>query len=376
MCVLLELTLRASLIDKGIGMSDAARKLNVGILGCGPISQAAHFESANKAKNVELYAICDIADDLRNRMAATHAPRKSFADYDEMLAEPELDAVIIATSDAFHVQAAIAALNAGKHVLCEKPLGVSVEEVEELKRAVSESGKILQVGNMKRFDAGLQSAKTFIDREMGEMLALKAWYCDSTHRYAVTDAVQPLMVKSASAKKPAGNPKADLERYFMLAHGSHLLDTARYFAGEIIEVEAKLAKRFGAYCWFVDVAFANGVFGHLDLTVAVRMDWHEGFQIYGEHGSILGKTYNPWLFKTSEVDIFHESTGETSRVLGADGHFYRRQLEAFSDVILKGMPMTGANIDDGIASVRGMVAIAQSVTSGKPVRLADVEGAV
>ena len=56
MCVLLELTLRASLIDKGIGMSDAARKLNVGILGCGPISQAAHFESANKASNVDLYA--------------------------------------------------------------------------------------------------------------------------------------------------------------------------------------------------------------------------------------------------------------------------------------------------------------------------------
>ncbi len=352
------------------------QKLKVGVLGCGPISQAAHFESANKARNVELYAICDIADDLRNRMMATHAPHLSFANYDDMLADRELDAVVIATSDAFHVQASIAALKAGKHVLCEKPLGVSIEEVEELKLAVNMSGKLLQVGNMKRFDAGLQSAKTFIDSEMGEMLALKAWYCDSTHRYAMTDAVQPLMVKSASAKKPAGDPKADLERYFMLAHGSHLLDTARYFGGEIVELEARLAKRFGAYCWFVDIKFANGLFGHLDLTVAVRMDWHEGFQIYGEHGSILGKTYNPWLFKTSEVDIFRESTGETSRVLGADGHFYRRQLEAFSDVILNGAPMTGANIDDGIASVRGMVAIAQSVKSGKPVRLSEVEGAV
>ena len=208
------------------------------------------------------------------------------------------------------------------------------------------------------------------------MLALKAWYCDSTHRYANTDAVQPLMVKSASAKKPAGNPKADLEKYFMLAHGSHLLDTARYFGGEIVELEARLRNRFGAYCWFVDVEFANGTIGHLDLTVSVRMDWHEGFQIYGENGSILAKTYNPWFFKTSEVDVFHERTGETTRVLGADGHFYRRQLEAFSDVILKGAPMTGANIDDGLASVRGMVAIAQSVRSGKPVRPVDVTGAV
>ena len=56
-------------------MSNEARRLKVGILGCGPISQAAHFESAAKASNAELYAICDVADDLRARMAATHAPR-------------------------------------------------------------------------------------------------------------------------------------------------------------------------------------------------------------------------------------------------------------------------------------------------------------
>ncbi|MEP7453893.1 Gfo/Idh/MocA family oxidoreductase [Phyllobacterium sp. SB3] len=357
-------------------MNDGSRQLRVGILGCGPISQAAHFESANKAYNAELYAICDVAHDLRDRMEQTHVPKKAFAEYEHMLSDPDVDAVIIATSDAFHVPATIKALEAGKHVLCEKPLGISVEEVTALKFAVEKSGKILQVGHMKRFDAGLQSAKVFIDNEMGEMLALKAWYCDSTHRYAVTDAVQPLMVKSAEVKKPSGNPKANLERYFMLAHGSHLLDTARYFAGEIVEVDARFRHKFGAYCWFIDVEFANGVMGHLDLTVAVRMDWHEGFQIYGENGSIVGKTYNPWLYKSSEVDIFHEATGETTRVLGADGHFYRRQLEAFSDVILKNAPMTGSSIDDGIASVRGMAAIAQSAGTGRPVKLNDVTGMV
>jgi predicted dehydrogenase len=293
-----------------------------------------------------------------------------------MLADPALDAVVIATSDAFHVPAAIAALKAGKHVLCEKPLGLAVEEVEALKQTVAASERLLQVGHMKRFDPGLQSAKEFIDDGIGQLLALKAWYCDSTHRYPMTDAVQPLMVKSALARKPATNPKADLRRYFMLAHGCHLLDTARYLCGDIIEVEARLSERFGAYCWFVDVTFANGTLGHLDLTVAVRMDWHEGFQLYGEHGSIIAKTYNPWYFKSSEVDIFDERTGGSRRVLGADGHFYRRQLEAFADSILHGTQLTGADIDDGIASVRGMAAIARSVESGKPVKLADVTGAV
>lgn len=352
------------------------RLLRVGVLGCGPIAQAAHFESCTKARNAELYAICDVADDLRERMAATHAPRRTYSDYDAMLADPDLEAVIIATSDPFHVPAAIRALQAGKHVLCEKPLGTNVEDVEALKAVVEASGKVLQVGHMKRFDAGLEAARDFIRDGMGAMVALKAWYCDSTHRYAATDAVQPLIVTSRQARKPGQDPKADLDRYYMLAHGSHLVDTARYFAGEVVEVETRYSHRGGMRCWFVDVAFANGVLGHLDLTVAVRMDWHEGFQIYGENGSILGKTYNPWYYRSSEVDIFHEAEGGSRRVLGADGHFYRRQLEGFAEVVLDGKPMIGADIDDGIASVRAMVAIAQSAKTGKPVRLDSVSGEV
>lgn len=352
------------------------RRLRVGVLGAGQIAQAAHFESCTKAVNADLYAICDIADDLRERMAITHGAERTYNDYDKMLADPDLDAVIIATADVFHVPASLRALEAGKHVLCEKPVGVTVEECLQLKAVVEKSGKVFQVGHMKRFDAGLQAAKSFIHNEMGEVIALKAWYCDSTHRYPMTDAVQPLIVSSAKAKKPSEDPKADLRRYYMLAHGCHLIDTARYFAGDIVSVSARLSERAGIWCWFVDVEFASGTLGHLDLTVQVRMDWHEGFQIYGKNGSILGKTYNPWYYKTSEVDIFREADGATHRVLGADGHFYRRQVEGFARTILDSTPMEGADIDDGLASVQAMVAIARSVESGKAVALADVEGGV
>ncbi|MBX5194124.1 Gfo/Idh/MocA family oxidoreductase [Rhizobium sp. NZLR10] len=352
------------------------QRLRIGVLGAGQIAQAAHFESCAKAVNADLYAICDVAADLRERMAITHGAEKTYDDYDRMLADPGLDAVIIATADAFHVPASIRALQAGKHVLCEKPVGVTVEECLELKAEVDRSGKVFQVGHMKRFDAGLQAAKSFIRDEMGEMVALKAWYCDSTHRYPMTDAVQPLIVSSANARKPSANPKADLRRYYMLAHGCHLIDTARYFAGDIVSVNSRLSERAGIWCWFVDVEFASGTLGHLDLTVQVRMDWHEGFQIYGRNGSILGKTYNPWYYKTSEVDIFREADGATHRVLGADGHFYRRQVEGFARTILDGAVMEGADIDDGLASVRAMVAVARSVESGQAVALADVTGGV
>jgi predicted dehydrogenase len=192
----------------------------------------------------------------------------------------------------------------------------------------------------------------------------------------MTDAVQPLVVASKNAKKPAENPKANLRRYYMLAHGCHLIDTARYLAGDIASVHARLSDSKGMHCWFVDVNFASGALGHLDLTIAVRMDWHEGFQIYGKNGSVIAKTYNPWYYKSSDVEIFRESDGASHRVLGADSHFYRRQLEGFADVILHGKPMTGANVNDGIASVRAMVAIARSAESGKEVALADVSGGV
>ncbi|MEZ4608631.1 MAG: Gfo/Idh/MocA family oxidoreductase, partial [Deinococcales bacterium] len=238
------------------------------------------------------------------------------------------------------------------------------------------SGKLLQVGHMKRFDAGLQAAQQFIQQEMGELLALKAWYCDSTHRYTVTDALQPLPILSQKARKPSENPKADLKRYFMLTHGSHLVDTARFMFGDIDSVHAHLKERFGAYCWFVDVEFANGALGHLDMTIAVRMDWHEGLQIYGEHGSVLAKIHNPWYYRSSDVEIFSEKDASYHRPLGADGHFYRRQLEGLADSILTGAPLQGADIQDGLENTRAIVAIAESVRKGESIKLADVEGGV
>ncbi len=351
------------------------RRLRVGVLGAGQIAQAAHFEACTKAANADLHAICDVADDLRERMAITHGAAKTYDDYDRMLADPDLEAVIIATADAFHVPASLRALEAGKHVLCEKPVGVTVEECIDLKEAVEKSGKIFQVGHMKRFDAGLQAAKAFIADEMGEMIALKAWYCDSTHRYAMTDAVQPLIVTSAKAKKPSANPKADLRRYYMLAHGCHLIDTARYFGGDIVSVQARLSERAGIWCWFVDAEFASGTLGHLDLTVQVRMDWHEGFQIYGEKGSVLGKTYNPWYSRRARWTF---SARPMARRIGCSVR--RSLLSPPGRRFCTHHPRWCA---DGRRRHRrrprlgrAMVAIARSVESGKAVALSDVEGGV
>ena len=231
---------------------------------------------------------------------------------------------------------ALKAIAAGKHVLVEKPLGVAVEECQTLADAVTQSGLVLQVGTMRRFDPNIAYARDFIAGEIGEVLAMRAWYCDSTYRYEMTAATQPIAEVSQAAVRPAGDPKADRPRYYLLGHGSHLVDTARFLCGDIVSVRARLAEKFGAYSWFTSAEFADGAVGHLDLTMSVRMDWHEGFHVYGEHGSVVARTFQPWHLRSSEVECFSDRDRSYHRPLGADGHFFRRQVEGFADSALNG----------------------------------------
>lgn len=208
-------------------------KLRIGILGCGTISQAAHIDACRKGKNVELYALCDVAADLLNRVSEVHKPKFSYTNYEKMLQNEQIDAIIIGIADPLHISAAIKALKAGKHVLVEKPVGVTVEECVALKEVVQASSLVLQVGHMKRFDEGIATARDFVKNDLGELLALKAWYGDGFERYTVTNNVMPIIEQSEQSIKPAYDIKANKKQYYMLAHGSHLVDTARFFLVEI-----------------------------------------------------------------------------------------------------------------------------------------------
>lgn len=340
------------------------RRLRIGVLGAGTIAQAAHFEACRKARNADLSALCDAADDLRRRMTEIHQPARSYAQYDDMLADRNVDAVLLAVADAFHVPLALRALAAGKHVLVEKPLGLSVEECEQLRTAVQASGCVLQVGHNRRFDPGWAFAHRFIHEELGALQALKAWYYDSTVRYTMTGNLMPVPERSAQSIRPEVDPKADRRRYFLLTHGSHLVDTARWLGGEITAVQARLLQRFGAYCWFIALAFVDGSLGHLDLNIAVRGDFEEGFQAFGEYGSVRGRMPLTWYHKSSEVECYSVRDGMIRRPLGEDAHTFRLQVEGFADTILHGTPQHGATVEDGVAIMKILAAIEQSTGSG------------
>jgi predicted dehydrogenase len=88
----------------------------------------------------------------------------------------------------------------------------------------------------------------------------------------------------------------------------------------------------------------------------------------------MGKTYNPWTLKSSDVEIFKTSDNSYHRPLGADGHFYRLQIEGFADSVLHHKPGVGATIEDGLATMRAMLAVEESVKTGDTIYLSDVSG--
>jgi predicted dehydrogenase len=343
------------------------------LLGCGPISQAAHLDAIRKARNADLYAICDVAKGLTDRIAAICQPRAVYHDFAAMLADPQVEAVLIAAADQFHVPLCRQALAAGKPVLVEKPLGVTVEECEDLRDLVTRTGLVFQVGNNRRFEPGMTEARRFLREEAGDLLTLDAWYYDSVYRYTMQDNLYPIPVQSANVKRPAGDWKANRQRYILITHGVHLLDTARFLAGPLVAVHARHHAQGEMHGWSIQVEFASGAVGSLSLISPRRGDFEEGFRAHGTQGSVFGQAPLPW-FQRARVECFKD--GEYRRLLGEDGFTFKRQVEGFADVILHDAPQLGATLDDGIAAVRGLVAVSQSVAYGAPVRLADVSGHV
>ncbi|CAM3395539.1 MULTISPECIES: Gfo/Idh/MocA family protein [Paenibacillus] len=150
------------------------KSINVGVIGTGSIS-AMHLQSYQKHANANLLAVCDLNEGRARLAAEKYGATKVFTDYRELLADPEIDAVSICTWNNTHAEISIAALNAGKHVLVEKPLCRTVEEALRVQEAVKSSGKLLQVGFVRRYDPNAQMLREFADKgEFGEIYFAKA----------------------------------------------------------------------------------------------------------------------------------------------------------------------------------------------------------
>ncbi|MFV1968757.1 MAG: Gfo/Idh/MocA family protein [Pirellulaceae bacterium] len=148
-------------------------KLRVGFIGAGDITDM-HYPAYKDNPKAELYAICDVDEARLQRRVTEWGVERTYTDYHELLADPDVDAVEVITPHHLHAEMGIAALAAGKHVSMQKPMAVNVAECDALIDAAKRSGKLFRVFENFRFYPPMVRAKELLDSgAIGEPLSIR-----------------------------------------------------------------------------------------------------------------------------------------------------------------------------------------------------------
>lgn len=137
----------------------------IGIIGCGKIAQVRHIPEYAENPYAELAGFYDLNTQRAAELAAQYGG-KAYESAEAMLADPAIDAVSVCVANHAHAPITIAALKAGKHVLCEKPMATTLEECEEMVKTAHEAGKFLMIGHNQRLAKAHAVAKELIDQDM------------------------------------------------------------------------------------------------------------------------------------------------------------------------------------------------------------------
>jgi predicted dehydrogenase len=144
-------------------------KYNVGIVGLGWPGER-HAEGILESGLGHLYAVCDLNEARRQRFVAKYSPEKVFNSYEEMLADVKLDAIVVSLPNALHFPGTLKALQAGKHVLCEKPPTLNAEQMRQLHAEAEQRGLVYFFGRQMRFSGAMQAARRAVaERRLGEI---------------------------------------------------------------------------------------------------------------------------------------------------------------------------------------------------------------
>jgi predicted dehydrogenase len=346
-----------------------AEVVNFGVVGCGAIAQFAHLPALNRTKHARLWALCDAAEDLLEAVARRTPARRHYTQYEQMLKDADISAVIIATPDEFHVPLAMQALHAGKHVLVEKPLGTSSSECLELVRLQRRTGLKLQVGSMKRHDPGVAFAKSFVSSKVAPIHSVSAIYRDSMFRTAMQETCLDPLITSLASLKPTTDPKGNRERYNLWTQGAHLFDTVQFLGGRIVAVTAQLARQREQFTWHGLLEFADGGCGHFELTCKACSDWCERYELCGERGSVTVDVQLPFYHRPAKARCFDGSSHSCEVPLGEYSNAYANQLDAFALSILEDRP-TSPDVHDGLRAVRVLEAVEQSYRKSQRLEVA------
>ncbi|HOC92214.1 MAG TPA: Gfo/Idh/MocA family oxidoreductase [bacterium] len=270
-------------------------KTRIGIIGCGRIAREGHLPYLKINPDVELVGAADVTEKNRNAVCSQFKVSKAFCSAVELLDEAKPDGILICTPNWAHKELTLMAAERGIHVFCEKPMAVNSAEAEEMVAACESARVNLQIGMVKRFDAGMVKAKNMIESgRLGFVSSITGTMLNPPARFdspvfetvkkiaemAGVDIEEKLGLWRQKDKRTGGGQ--------LLEMGTHLLDLIMYFAGERpVSTAGFISMKRSDLLWedqgTITARFESGAIGTADMNMSVTAD-----NLVGESGWIYG----------------------------------------------------------------------------------------
>lgn len=319
--------------------------LQVGMIGAGFIGQLAHLMNLVEVPECRVVALAEFRPELRRKVATRYEIPRTYATHQELLADPAVDAVVVVTPRAFTAPITLDCLNAGKHVLTEKPMAGTYDQGVRLVEAARARGLRYAVGYMKRYDEGVQLAKKILDGliqsgELGPVTFVRAHcfmgdsYCKADG-HIVTDE-KPDYANDGWPIAPDDLPEQTRRDYaFYLNTFSHNTNLLRYLFNRTPTIDfVRFDQSYGrlAVLNFGDFAAS------LEAGRSTHRSWDEHTEIFFANGCLTIRT-PPALLKNVPAHVSLYKAGVTQEVSSPQCDWtwaFRRQTRAFVNAVLAG----------------------------------------
>jgi scyllo-inositol 2-dehydrogenase (NAD+) len=333
-------------------------KLNAGLIGIGRLGKVYARNLATRLTGVRFAGVADTNAKLAEETAREFDVPTWHADPFALINDPGIDAVIIVSPTHAHSEHVVACAGRGKPTFCEKPPALSLRETQKMKDAVANAHSFLQMGFMRRFDAGYSAAKKKIEEGViGTPIVFKS---------SSRDPYRPSL--EYANPKSSGGMIADM--------GIHDFDLARWFMGEAATVSAvggtlafpELAEVGDIDNAIVSISFASGCIGEVDLSRSGIYGYDIFGEILGTKGTLrIGYLRETPLFVMTKNQVAHDTV---PFFMERFHDAYPAQLQNFIDNVRNDRqpPVT---IDDGIGALRIALAATRAQATGSPVSVAD-----
>ena len=345
------------------------KKVRWGVIAAGGIADRRTIPGMMLADNAELIAVMEINMELAEKIRAKYNAKRAYDNVDALLADPEIDAVYIASPVNYHKDQAIAAARAKKHILIEKPICMTVEDGEEVLRICKEEGVKIATGLMMRYHAYHQVMKQFVDEgKLGQLTSIRGqftcWYPDIPGAWR--------QIKSESG----GGALVDL--------GVHAIDLIQYIAGSKAKVVAGMSDT-KVFNYEVDdqastlMELENGAYAYVDVNFNIpdaaaicRLEFYGtrgSMRAEGTLSQVEGGTLTVLLSDEAGYDAQQNRNDvEPVEVNVEFGNMYTKEIESFGRSILDGQEIQ-VPAEDAIQVQKVMYAAYESAEKKKFIEL-------